>query len=78
VSTAYKIATRITRVESKRLLLRGRIVNGETVFDYQDLGWFVSFDGSHESLWLGPEEPDLTAGQEVNLRIEPRGSEIQD
>jgi hypothetical protein len=38
VSTAYKIATRITRVESKRLLLRGRIVNGETVFDYQDLG----------------------------------------
>jgi hypothetical protein len=68
----YIIPTRITRIEAKRRVLRGRMVNGQAVLDYEDLGWFVSFEGSHESLCLGPEPPKLTVGQEVNLRIEPR------
>jgi hypothetical protein len=72
----YTIPTRIARIEAKRRILRGRMVDGQALLDYEDLGWFVSFEGSHESLCLGPELPSLTVGQEVNLRIEPR--EIQD
>jgi hypothetical protein len=76
MDATYVIPTRIARIEAKRRILRGRIVNGDAVFDHEDLGWFVSFAGIQESFCLGLEPPRLTVGQQVNLRIEPR--EIQD
>jgi hypothetical protein len=32
-------------------------------------GWWVHFYGSHESLYLGNDKPDLDVGDEITIRI---------
>jgi hypothetical protein len=37
--------------------------------DTEDLGWYVQFDGSWESLYVGHEQPALSEGQAVVIVI---------
>jgi hypothetical protein len=30
-------------------------------------GWFVAFEGSHESLYFGENEPDLKVGDDIEV-----------
>ena len=40
------------------------------LFEVKDQGWFVLFDGSHESLFLGAEKPPLAISDCVRITIE--------
>jgi hypothetical protein len=69
----YVIRAKVIKVERKSRALRA-IMNKETkeaVVEREDLGWFVRFEGSHEGLYLGHDEPTLKAGQWCTLTIEP-------
>jgi len=40
------------------------------VSEYHPLGWFAFFEGSHESIRLGNERPDMNEGDHVKITIE--------
>jgi len=70
----YRIPTRVVKIEEKEYVLAGRKdEKGEPVFTKKTLGWFVHFEGSYESLFVGYEKPiDLDLGSEVDILIVPR------
>jgi len=37
------------------------------------LGWFVHFEGSHESLYFGEEKPEAQVGDTATIRISFNG-----
>jgi hypothetical protein len=72
----YRVNTCVVRVEEKKRVLRtykkvGANNQEEIIADTETLGWFVSFEGSWESLYLGREKPALTVGQQVAILIQP-------
>ena len=73
----YRIKTKVQNLEHKRRAARSWIDktdpdNPVVCYDYEDMGWFVTFANSHESLFVGMEEPlDLTVGTEVTILIAP-------
>lgn len=69
--TRYKIPTKVARVEQKSIVQRAwKTADGNVVAVTQKRGWWVSFEGSWESLYLGEERPDLHVGQDVLITIE--------
>lgn len=58
-----------TSVESIERMDRIRSVSKEGVPVMVDLGWFVLFQGSHEWLYVGTENPGLVKGDEVEITI---------
>ena len=79
MSTVYKIITTVKDLEFKKRALKvtaDRTVPEKPIFHwtYEDMGWFVNFDGSYESLFVGRDRPmDLEPGTEVEILIRPRG-----
>jgi hypothetical protein len=78
---SYVINTTITKIEQKRMAMRavktGRMLpdgRAETEIEYEDIGWFVQFEGMRESWRLGAEQPELTVGQPVEIIINPKQS----
>lgn len=73
----YTISSVVKALEHKRKALRAianrtdphnPVVN----YEYEDIGWFVTFENSHESLFVGMEEPpDLKPGTRVLIQIRP-------
>jgi hypothetical protein len=69
--TRYKIPTKVLRVEQKSIVLRSwKSADGKVEAVTQKRGWWVSFEGSWESIYLGEERPDLQVGQDVLITIE--------
>ena len=42
----------------------------DTVFRNQSLGWYIGFEGSHESLYFGKTRPELNTGDRVRITFE--------
>lgn len=70
MATRYRIKTRVSRVEEKIITLSTHKHGEETITEKASAGWFVNFEGSWESLFLGKEKPNLQPGQHVNIIIE--------
>jgi hypothetical protein len=69
----YKIPTKVIRLEQKSRVTRGFVVEGEAKCFREDLGWFVHFEGSYESLFIGKDRPnDLEPGTHVEIVIRPK------
>lgn len=43
---------------------------GKASFARKSCGWFVSFEHSHEALYLGDEKPTLEPGDRVKITFE--------
>lgn len=70
----YKIRTKVQDLEEKTRVVRAdkNTVTGEVTFTSESIGWFVHFEGSRESLFVGIERPtDLDVGTEVFITIIP-------
>jgi hypothetical protein len=77
--THYLINATVAKLEEKSRAARSIVtgVNPETgkkiyEIEHENIGWFVQFEGSDESNFLGFDKPDLTVGQKVLIRIEPQ------
>lgn len=76
MAKVFVIMTKVKNVERKQQVLRsvpnGKDESGKTIWktEYKDLGWFVTFEGSHEALHTGFEnEPMAEIGQDAEIRI---------
>ena len=71
----YVFKAKVKSLESKRRALSAHkhpTVENEVVWVYEDIGWFVTFEGSWEALFVGMDRPtDLEPGTEVEISIEP-------
>lgn len=47
-------------------------IGQEAKFHDVDMGWYIGFQGSYESLYCGPECPDVAIGTKVRIVIYPR------
>jgi hypothetical protein len=68
----YTVLTRVVSVTNEDEIIR--VVKGtgkgEWVQEKVNVGWFVLFEGSHEKLFFGKEQPQLKAGDSVKITIE--------
>jgi len=71
----YVFKAKVKNLESKRRALSAHkhpTVENEVVWVYEDIGWFVTFEGSWEALFVGVDRPaGLEPGTEVRIIIEP-------
>jgi predicted RNA-binding protein (virulence factor B family) len=78
MSTVYRIKAKVEHLEQKKITLATyKDVKSEdpkaTIQQTKSAGWFVHFEGSYESLFMGDERPvDLEPGTEVDILIIPR------
>jgi hypothetical protein len=69
--TVYTLYANVARVERKTEVTSGhKAPNGEAVLTTRELGWFVQFVDSRESLYFGQEEPQLKVGDRVKITFE--------
>ena len=74
----YKIPTRVKHLELKKRIVKADFVDRakpDSVVntEMKELGWYVHFEGSYESLCVGPDKPvNLEPGTEVDILIVPR------
>lgn len=63
---------RVLKVERKSKIKRGwKDANGDSQFEYADLGWFVQLASSRESFSVGSEEPkEIKPGMSAKVMIE--------
>lgn len=73
----YKINTKVASVELKKRVTGHRRTGevdqmGKPIYEAieETLGWFVNFEGSWESLYLGPDKPKAVPGQSAVIRVE--------
>ena len=72
---AYKIPTTVKNLENKKLVTLSYIhpVTQKLSCVRRDMGWFVHFEGSYESLFVGFDRPlDLEPGTDVEIIIQPK------
>lgn len=72
---SYLIRTRVKALELKKITTSSKKdPNSDKILStVASLGWFVLFEGSYESLFVGHDEPkDLTPGTEVEIIIRPK------
>lgn len=73
----YRIRTKVKTLEFKKRAVKVTVdktdpENPEITWWYEDIGFFVRFEGSHEALFVGVVEPkDLQTGAEVDIIIRP-------
>ena len=74
--THYIVSTKVEKLERKRKALRsvktGEInEQGKPIYEveWEDTGWFVLFEGSHEYIHLGFDEPIWKVGQEIEITM---------
>lgn len=68
--TTYTILITVTKVEEgkERKYLEG--IGPDAKFTEVSLGWFVTFEGSYESLFFGDTKPELEKGDKVKITFE--------
>jgi hypothetical protein len=68
----YIVQTRVVSVTNEDEIIR--VVKGtgkgEWVQEKVNVGWFVLFEGSHEKLFFGKDQPYLKEGDLVKITIE--------
>jgi hypothetical protein len=75
MTMVYKVLTTVKDLAFKKRALRvtaDRTDPAQPVieWEYEDVGWFVQFEGSYEALFMGREKPmDLTPGTKVQILI---------
>jgi hypothetical protein len=72
----YRIRTKVRHIElkEKRLSSRKDPHSDNVIVEIVPLGWFVHFEGSYESIYVGREKPaDLNVGMQVDILIIPQG-----
>lgn len=63
-----RIPCRVRDLSERFKKINYRIVNGTICYNTQSLGWYVWFDGSFESNYVGPVKPDgLEIGDTIFL-----------
>ena len=74
----YKIHAKVKALEFKTRAVRAEkhpTIENEVIWYREDIGWFVTFENSHESLYVGQMEPtDLKPGTEVDIIICPKST----
>lgn len=70
----YNIFTKITKIEESFETVHVSGTGPLAVFEKRSLGWFVTFEGSYESLFFGDEKPKLSVGKNVKITFQ----EIED
>lgn len=75
--TNYKIKTKVVALEEKTHIVGTYSTgvkdgNGKLIYEnkVETLGWFVTFEGSWESLFLGMEKPEAVVGQVVTIIVQ--------
>jgi hypothetical protein len=81
----YKIPTRVKNLELKKRIVMSNIDRSKPLdpdkpvptasadATTEIIGWYVHFEGSYESLFVGDEKPDnLSPGTEVDILIIPK------
>lgn len=69
-----RMPTRVVKLEEKKRITGGKKdADGQTTLSSETVGWFVHFEGSYESLYVGKEKPvGLDPGTKVDIIIAPR------
>lgn len=67
--THYIIHTKVRQVGERHRIVS---VSKDGIEQKEKLGWFVCFENSWESNFIGNEKPELEVGQEVEIVIRPR------
>ena len=66
----YIIDTTVLKIEKKRVIVRGwKNEHGEDELEYKNIGWYMQFAGSSESIWVGSDKPYWNVGDQVEIRI---------
>ena len=68
--TRYKFNTSILKVERRERIVRSWLEADQVRYVREDMGWFITLEGSWEALYVGHEEPTLNPGQRVVVIIE--------
>jgi hypothetical protein len=66
---SYKFASKVLGVEHKHRVVSASKVGEDIKTTTEDLGWYVHLEG-HISFYVGNEEPDLAAYDNVIVTIE--------
>jgi hypothetical protein len=75
MTMVYKINTTVKELVHKRTAVkvtadRTDPVDPKLYWEYEDVGWFVQFNGSYEALFMGKDRPiDLEPGTKVEILI---------
>jgi len=66
---SYTIITKVKTVELRKRHIKSWKNEQTNVVEskYEDIGWFVQFEGSWEGLFFGMDKPDFTTGDEVKI-----------
>jgi hypothetical protein len=71
----YSFKTKVTSVKEHFESINWRMesVNGQKqrTCDQRSIGWYVTLEGSRESIYLGDNKPDLVINQKVTVSITP-------
>jgi hypothetical protein len=69
----YKIPAVVKSLELKTRAVSARKISETDVeWTRETIGWFVTFERSHEALFVGYDRPfDLEVGSKVNIILEP-------
>jgi hypothetical protein len=78
MATVYSFKTKITGVKQHFEYTNWRLENvgGEKqrACDQVSIGWYITLEGSRESIYLGNTKPDLVKNQRVTVSITPQES----
>lgn len=68
---AYVFKSRIIDVTNERRIKSTTIkdLSGEYTTEIQELGWFISIEGSHEKLFVGFEKPHFKPQDKIKIAI---------
>lgn len=69
----YTIEAKALKVEECFETLRVDKIGDEVMTQKQSLGWFVHFQGSHESIFFGDEKPDFAVDDIVVITFRRKG-----
>ena len=66
------IYAKIVKLEERFEHFNWRRVGGDTFYDTRSIGWWMSLEGSRESLFVGTSKPDLEAGEVIKVSFSKR------
>lgn len=70
MTTRYLANLTVVAVEQRKRIRSARKNEaGETVVEYEDLGWWVVLE-NHQSLCVGPDKPSITPGCVAKIVLE--------
>ena len=68
--TKIVLTTKLVRLEEQKTRQYVSGFGDTAVFREISLGWYASFEGSHEALYVGNEKPAWDTGDKVKITFE--------